>query len=218
MATIVVSVTDQYGNSVGAGQSVALTIDQCDGTCSLGTTIANTGPDGRIVTTLRSDYRSPMGTTSVIKLSASLGTSVVRTVNVAGQFVPFRSSLAMFMRDYPINNRTSCLALVLNPPDSAKQAPDSAFNIYRFKATAAAHTVSVSNYAATGQLLLYRIVSDKCATNGSMTVVYLGQASITSGTLYQKTFTGLTLGQNYLLAVNTTASFSSQVYTLSVTP
>jgi hypothetical protein len=215
--TIVVTVTDDYGNSVGPGQAVSVVVDECSGTCSLSVVAANTDPQGRVVTALRSEYRSPTGTTSTIKVSASLTNGVVKSINIAGEFIPYRNSLAFMLRDWP-DNHTACHALVLNLPGTFQQPADNAFNLYRFVATANAHAVSVSNYQATGQLLLYRIVNDTCATNSTMTVVYLNAASITSASLYQKSFTGLVPGQTYILAVNTTARFTRQVYTVTIAP
>jgi hypothetical protein len=222
-AIIVVTVVDAYGNPVGAGMLVSLSLDQCAGACSLGISAASTDPQGQVVTTLRSDNRSAAtNITSTIKVSASMTGAngpATQSVTIAGSFIPFRNRLPIVRRDYPISNHTSCAALALTPPATVVQSPDHAFNIYRFVAGAASYTVSVHNYATFGQLLLYRIAQDNCAVNGTMTVKFVGPIVPLSTQPSQVTFiNAFEPGAQYLLAVNTTGPGNSQPYIISIQP
>jgi len=123
------------------------------------------------------------------------------------------------MRDAPLDNHSSCTALLVAPPQTVQQPADNVFNIYRFRADATTYRVSISNYATSGRILLYRIAADNCAANGIMSVVYLGEAGITSSTSFETAFTNLfTPGQSYLLAVNTTGLLTSQTYNITFQP
>jgi hypothetical protein len=136
-------------------------------------------------------------------------------VNITGSFVPYRNFVSI-MPNAPINNHTSCTAQILNSPQSAAQPSDQAFNIYRFTAQTAAHTVTIQNYASTGQILLYRILADQCATTNTVTLAFVGSYPITSASQYQRVLSGLAVGSQYLLAVNTTSRLSAQSYTITL--
>jgi hypothetical protein len=223
-STISVQVTDKYGNAVGAGMPVSLAIDQCAGTCALATTAANTDPNGRIATTLRSDHRSASATvTSVIRVSASMSGAngpVSKSVEVNGSFTPFKIIAPVVVRDYPPNNHTACTAQRITPPQTVKQPPDNAFNIYRFTATTPSYTVIVNGYVSTGQIEFYRIVADNCATLNSLSIALVRPAiPINSATQFQTRLTNVFApGASYLLAVRTTGAISNTPYTITVQP
>ncbi len=143
--TVVVAVVDAYGNPTGAGTPVSFAVDQCAGVCDLSPLSGTADTQGKVATTLRSTNISPTQTlASQIKITAQIQAGSVtasESTVVAGSFVPFRRYMSLTNRDYPLNNSTSCSALVIVPPGSAVQAPDRAFNIYRFGALAASHTV-----------------------------------------------------------------------------
>ncbi len=122
-------------------------------------------------------------------------------------------------RNAPLNNHTACTALGIAPPQTVVQPASQRFNIYRFVATSASYRLSLNNYGTTGRVLLYRITSDNCAANGTLSVVYLTEAGITSATSFETAFNTLfTPGQSYLLAVNTTGALTSQPYSITLQP
>ncbi len=219
-STVVATVVDAYDNSTGAGTPVSFAVDQCAGTCNLLPLSGTADAQGKVATTLRSTNISPTQVlTSQIKITAQMQAGSVtasESMVVSGSFVPYRRYVSLTNRDYPLNNSTSCSALVIVPPGSAVQASDRAFNIYRFRAQATAHTAVLQSYASTGQLLLYRVVSDRCATNGTLTLAFIASYPITSSTQYQRALTGLTTGTQYILAVNTSGGFSTQPYRFTI--
>jgi hypothetical protein len=217
-STIEVTLIDAYGNPTGAGTPVQWEIVQCSGTCTLSQNSGQADASGRASTSIRSDYRAPEGTSSTLIVKATAG-SLNATVTLAGQYKPFRTWLPIMQRDAPLNNHTSCTALVIAPPQTVVQPASRSFNIYRFVATSASYRVSLSNYGTSGRLLLYRITSDNCAANGTLSVVYLREAGITSPTSFETAFNILfTPGQSYLLAVNTTGALTSQPYSITIQP
>jgi hypothetical protein len=222
ISAIGVQVTDQYGNAVGAGVPVALAIDQCAGTCALGTNAANTDAAGRVATALRSDNRSVTATvTSLIRVSASvngINGPVSRQVNVNGTFTPFRSHLPVSNRDTSLNNHTSCTALRITPPQSVSQPPNNAFNIYRFTATKPSYSMNIQNYRVAGSFAVYRIVQDNCATNDSISIATV-RSPIPIGTsgVFQLVLTNaFASGSDYLVVINTTGAGSSLLYRITV--
>ncbi len=218
-STILATVTDAFGNATGAGTQVVFSVDQCAGSCDLSPLSGVADANGTVAATLRSTNTSATQTlVSTIKVSAELRpnpSSTAGSVNVTGRFVPYKN-FASVLPNAPINNHTSCTAQTLTPPQSAAQPSDQSFNIYRFTAQAAAHTVAIQNYASTGQILFYRILSDRCATNNTLTLAFVGSYAITSATQYQKVLNGLAVGSQYLLAVNTTSRLSGQLYTITL--
>jgi hypothetical protein len=217
-SVIEVLLTDQFGNPTGAGTPVQWEILACSGSCTLSNPSSLTDANGRAATTLRSDFRAPQGTTSTITVRAIAG-GASKDVTVAGQFKPSVTHLPLMMRTAPINNHTSCTALVIAPPQTVQQPANAAFNIYRFRATSASYRVTIRNYATSGRMLMYRIAADNCAANNTLTVIYLGEAGISSPTLFETAFNNLfTPGQSYLLAVNTTGALTPQPYTITVQP
>lgn len=215
---IEVAFIDAFGNPTGAGTTVQWEIVQCSGDCVLSALTSQADANGHARTSIRSDYRTPQGTTSIIIVRAIAG-NLNQNVSIIGQFLPITLGLPLIPNNAPPNNHTSCKALVISPPQTVQQPANNAFNIYRFTATTTSYRVSVNNYGTTGRLLLYRITSDNCAANNTLTVVYVKDAGITSPTSFETAFNNLfTPGQTYLLAVNTTGAFTSQPYSITIQP
>jgi hypothetical protein len=217
-STIEVTLLDAWGNPTGAGTPVQWEIVQCSGACSLSQTSGQTDATGRARTSIRSDDRLPQGTSSSIIVKATAG-SLNATATIAGQFRPLTLWMPIMQRNAPLNNHTACTALGIAPPQTVVQPASQRFNIYRFVATSASYRLSLNNYGTTGRVLLYRITSDNCAANGTLSVVYLTEAGITSATSFETAFNTLfTPGQSYLLAVNTTGALTSQPYSITLQP
>jgi hypothetical protein len=215
---IEVALTDAFGNPTGAGTPVQWEIVQCSGACVLSETSSQADAGGRARASIRSDDRKPEGASSTLIVRATAGT-LSKTVTLAGQFRPLRLWLAMLHRAAPLNNHVACTALAVTPPHTVVQPANRPFNIYRFVATGPTYRVTMKNYGTTGRLLLYRIASDTCAANGTLTVVYLGEAGIASPTSFETVFTNrFTPGQTYLLVVNTTGALTSQPYSITLQP
>jgi hypothetical protein len=115
-----------------------------------------------------------------------------------------------------LDNHTACTAYPITPPVSVTQAADDPFNIYRF-AAASQYQVTITGYASTGKLALYRIVDDRCATAGTISVNLVQESTITSPT-FQTTLDGMVPGESYLLVVNMTGALTSQAYIIAVAP
>jgi hypothetical protein len=115
-----------------------------------------------------------------------------------------------------LDNHTACTAYAITPPASVTQAADDAFNIYRF-AAATQYQLTITGYASTGELALYRIVDDRCATAGTLSVNLVQESAIISPT-FQTTLDAIVPGESYLLVVNTTGALTSQAYTIAVAP
>lgn len=218
-SAIIATVTDQYGNPIGAGLPVTLSV-QCAGSCDLSSGFGVTNNQSQVSAVLRSAYTSPTQTlASTIRVTASInGGAASGSVDVAGSFVPYRSLLPVSNNAWLPGNHTVCTAAWIGPPTTLSQPADNTFNIYRFTASTVSYTVVINDYATTGQLLLYRITADTCATNGTMSVSF-SRATPVTGSSFQITFANaFILGQQYLLAVNTTGALTNQPYTMTIQP
>jgi hypothetical protein len=219
-STIAATVTDEHGNAVGEGVPVTFTIESCAGTCELDPVFGVTNGQSVASTVLRSARKSPTQTlTSNILVRASINAGAASgTVSVTGVFTPYRSLLPTTTKGWPLANHTACTAFVISPPATVSQPANATFNIYRFTAVTASYTVVLSNYATTGQLLLYRIINDACAIDGTMSVSFIGSALI-AGQTFQTTFANaFSPGQQYLLAVNTTGALTNAFYAITIRP
>jgi hypothetical protein len=221
-SVITAQVVDAYGNATGAGAQINMGVDLCAGTCSLSPEAGVADGQGRFAATLRSTYvSSTQPLTSQIRVAATLQAGAATagaTALVAGSFAPARLFLAAFSRNHPINNHTSCTALRIRPPEVVVQPPRQTFNLYRFTAASASHTINLSNYESTGQLLIYRINSDLCASNGTISVIFVRSSLITKGST-QVTLNNLFEGGvDYLLAVQTTGVLSNTPYRFEIRP
>lgn len=218
-STIVATVTDEYGNPIGAGVPVAFEVTQCAGVCELSPRTGTTNGQSRLATVLRSIHTSPTRPlTSTIRVVASAsGNAANGSVDVLGSFTPYRRLLPAVIKGWPPDNHTACTAFRIVPPATLSQPASNAFNIYRFTAAAPFATVIISNYATDGQLLLYLITADNCATNNTMSLSFIRSATIAQGTSTTTFSNALLAGQQYLLAVNTTGALTNQFYTLTLT-
>lgn len=221
-STITAQVMDAFGNATGAGTQIALSVESCAGACDLAPGAGVADAQGRFAATLRSTNTSPtQALASQITVRGELrgsGNNASAMTNVAGQFTPAKSFLALLMRDFPVNNHTSCTALRVLPPATVNQPPNQPFNLYRFTATSASYTVAMSNYSSAGQLLLYRINADRCAAGGTASVTFLKSNPLAGGntvTVFDNLFVA---GTEYLLAVQTTGALSETPYRIEIRP
>jgi len=109
------------------------------------------------------------------------------------------------------------MAQVITLPATIVQSSDNAFNIYRFDATAQSYDVSVSDYASTGQVLVYQILTDNCRTLQSMSVRFQAMADISPTQPLESIFEDIFIpGTAYLLAIHTTGMTAARPYTLTI--
>ncbi len=217
-SVIEIQLIDAYGNPTGAGMPVQWEIVQCSGECALTNATSQADASGRARTAIRSNHRVPQGATSTIIVRAVAG-GLNKTVTLTGQFTPFTLHLPLSNQDAPLNNHGACTALHITPPQVVQQPANNAFNIYRFTATTPTVRVSLANYGTSGSILLYRIVTDNCRVNNTVSVVYLGLVGITSPTSFETAFNDqLTPGQSYFLVINTIGALTSQPYIITIQP
>ncbi len=220
LSTIVITVTDSFGNPIGTNAPVSLTIEGCLGTCTLDPPAGTTDSRGVFVTRLRGSYASPTQTvTSNILVMAHVpgaGGTMQKSVSVTGVFRPFARFAPLISNGLP-DNHTACRAYVMAPPASFSQPPNHPFNIYRITAQRSTYSISLLDFATQGQLLLYRVTNDRCRTNNTMSVSFIQAIPISSASL-QTTLTGLISGNDYLIAINITGAGSNQPYTLTIRP
>ncbi|MCL6512460.1 MAG: MBL fold metallo-hydrolase, partial [Anaerolineae bacterium] len=116
-------------------------------------------------------------------------------------------------------NHTACAAQLIEPPTTVSQAPEREFNIYRFVASAPAYRVLLSDYASSGQVLIYEVTTDECDAQSRMSVNFRASAEIGADGRFDEVL-DLTFvpGVTYLLAVHTTDSQSAQPYVLALEP
>jgi hypothetical protein len=221
-SVIMAQVLDAYGNVAGEGAQVNLSVEACAGACTLTPQAGAADAQGRFAATLRSTFTSPTQTLgSQIKVNGTMqagAASASASTTVTGTFTPAKVFIGVMARAYPINNHTSCTALRISPPATVIQPPSQAFNLYRFTAASASYTVRLSNYPSTGQLLLYRITSDRCSTNGTISVIFVSSLPIAAGNTQVTLGNLLAGGAEYLLAVQTTGATSSAPYRLDISP
>ncbi len=221
-SAITAQVVDAYGNATGAGAQINLSVNACTGTCTLLPADGAADAQGRFAATLRSiNTSSSQALTSQIEVGGTMqagANTANASITVGGSFTPAKTFLALLSHSYPLNNHTSCTALRISPPATVIQPPNQVFNLYRFTANINANVVTLSNYASAGQLLLYRINSDQCSTNGTISVTFVRNWPIAAGNT-QVTLNGLLVGgAEYLLAVQTTGALSNAPYRLDITP
>lgn len=217
---IVALVTDQYGNQVGQGVPVAFALESCPGTCALNPDSGVTNDQSRASTVLRSTYTSPTQTlTATIVVRASINAGAASdAATVTGVFTPHRSLMPAVTKVWLPANHTACSAFRVTLPASVSQPANNAFNIYRFTAQTGSYTALLSNYTTSGQLLLYLIENDACATSGIMSVNFIASTPIT-GPSFQTTFANTFIpGRDYLLAVYTTGALTNTFYTITIRP
>jgi large repetitive protein len=218
-AGFTVTVTDPDGNRVGPGVPVAMSALTTNGTVTVTPISGVTDAAGVFRGTLSSVNTSRLRTvTSTITLNALVPTAAASGVSIQlpGRFSPYRVQLPQLARiTDPSGNHTGCTAWPMNVPGTAWQRANQAFNIYRFVAPTASVEVRLTDYPAGGRLLLYRLNTDRCASNGTVDLSLLSTPPLVPG-LNQTRFTQLVPGAIYLLAVNTSAPLSDQVYLLQL--
>lgn len=221
-STITAQVADAYGNVTGAGAQINFSVEGCAGVCSVTPAFGVADAQGRFAATLRSTNTSPtQSLTSQMTVKGVMqagATTASATTLVAGSFTPAKSFLALLSRDYPINNHSSCTALRVTPPVTVVQPPNQEFNLYRFTAASTNYTVAISGYSSSGQLRLYRINSDRCTTNGSMSLTLISSAPIAAGDSQQVLSNVFEAGVDYLLALQTTGALSNTPYRIEIRP
>jgi hypothetical protein len=219
-ATVFVSATTSAG-AVGPGVPVALDVGTSNGACTVTPQQGATSASGTFTSTLRCTHVSATTElSSTIVVTASLPTQLVAvsaSATLPGRFKPVRLWLPVAMKWYPLvaGNHTACTAYPLSLNISASQLANNPFNIYSFVAPGGSVSVSVSDYASTGSLLLYRIAESTCPT--SMRLTFLSQTTLTPSAFTIR-YQGLTPGAGYLLMVNTTGTLLQQPYSIRLEP
>jgi hypothetical protein len=163
--------------------------------------------------------------TSTIRITATVspadapGGFVAGVLQVSGIFTPSRAYFPAVMPN-PSNNHDGCSALAVTPPATVTQVADHTFNLYRFTATNASYDVTVVNYPAAGDLILYSIQADYCAISSTMFLkVITSTALLSSQPMLKWTLNGVfTPGVSYMLAVYNRTLVPSPAYTLSIVP
>ena len=220
-STVVMSVTDIFGNAIDSSAQVTLSL-ACPGTCQVTPSSGNTTNDGLFTATLKSNYRAVTQTiNSLIRVTAIVtGPSgfITGGVDVSGTFTPTRTFLPMAI-DNVFRNHTACAALTVTPPTTVTQPADNNYNIYRFVATTKSYNLILKNYPAKGRLFIYQILADNCASSTTMNLkVITSTATFTKTALYQWSVNNVfTSGLSYLALVYNEA-LSSTNYTLSFLP
>jgi hypothetical protein len=222
-STVAISVTDGFGNAVGAGFTVSASV-ACTFPCLINPSNGVTGPDGVFTSVITGALRavtqtvnSTLRVTAQVSPALGAGGVVSNGLMVAGIFTPTRIYLPLLKA--PLNNHTVCMALPVTPPDTVTQQADQ-FNLYRFVATTASYDMNLSNFPSpgAGSLYVYRIQTDNCATTGIMDLVTLVNPDITSANqawLFSNIFTP---GVSYMVMVYNRSGNSPQNYTLSISP
>ncbi len=221
---IAVNVFDRYGNAISAGAAVSLAVN-CAGQCVIAPAWGTTGADGTFTAALTSTLRSVTQTVgSTIRLTATVspavapGGLITGLSSVSGVFTPFRTYLPLAMLRYQLNNHTVCTAEPLTPPATVIQPADQ-FNLYRFTATASSYDFQLQNYPSSGNLIVYQIVADNCASSSSMDVNTIASTGIIAGQPLQwSTGNIMTPGLQYLVFVYNASGSNPALYTLSISP
>lgn len=219
-AMVTVSATTSAG-MVGPGVPVTLDVGTSGGVCTVAPLQGVTMAGGVFTSTLRCTHiSSTTDLSSTIVMTASLPTQLFggsASATLAGRFTPVRVWLPLSTKWYPLvtGNHIACTAHPLSVNVPVSQLMDDPFNIYAFVAPAGTLGVSVSGYASSGTLLLYRIAQSSCPV--SMRLTFLSQTTLTPSSFAVR-FQGLTPGDGYLLMVNTTGALLQQPYSIRLEP
>ncbi len=220
-ASVSVTITSA-GGPVGPGVPVSITVTPSAGTCTLDAQDAVTASGGVLTATLRCVNTSPVNTlSSSITLGASLPVPPFPSAStiLAGRFTPYRISMPLLMRDWPVtDNHIACAATTIPVPGEIGQRSDNANNLYRFTAPATgAVGISLRSYASSGTLYLYRRGADSCPITVNLNQPPVDVIALTPGNWSQR-YT-LTPNGQYILWISTSLNtLSSQVYTLRLEP
>jgi hypothetical protein len=216
---ISVTVTDFADQPVGTGTPVTLALSACAGTCNLTPPSGLTDANGRFFATLRSTNMSLVHTlVSTITVNGGMpGVGTMQSINITGSYSPRRIRLPIVLKHFTPNNHTACQAQFLDLPGSFVQPPNNAYNIYRVTAETSVLNVVITNYIASGKILVYKILADTCASNGQLSLQFIEQTTIAT-TSFQRVLSIIQPNESYLIAINTTGGFTDQPYTISVSP
>jgi Carbohydrate family 9 binding domain-like len=121
----------------------------------------------------------------------------------------------------PFNNHTRCTALPITPPVTVSQASNQVFNMYAFQAVKPTYNVQIQGYTYPGndegQVLIYRVVSDACASGGTRVIELVSNARLFRNSLFDGDFVNtFTPGTSYLLIIYTRGGISAAEYQLTV--
>jgi hypothetical protein len=215
------TVLDGFGNSVGAGREVTFT----PSTGTVTPTVATTDPQGRATTELRYAVTSPTSTltSTVVVTAETIGVSstvISNSLTVSGTFSPRSMWLPIMLRAWPLNT-SPCLAYNVPVGSSFIQESSQPQVFYSFVATDTTHILRVNNYASTGTLTVFRVVADDCAGSPpSVTLAPITFAAplVNPPAIFSLPLSGLTVGQRYIVRLDTSAGFSQQNFTFALLP
>ncbi|NJM40457.1 MAG: hypothetical protein HC853_06685 [Anaerolineae bacterium] len=220
--TVIALVTDSFGNAVGPGRPV--TFSASSGVIT--PLVGSTNSLGQATATLTKSLTSPTSTiASVIKVTAqtngAAGLVISQSLNVSTIFTPLKMLLPIVYKEFPLRNATACDAFTLTTSITVSQVTTEPRLYYRFVPSATTQAVNISNYASTGNVAGYTIVSDAgCASpSGSMIVSQLGASVPISNTSFvQVRFNSLVPGGKYLIVIEASPPFALPPYTLRLVP
>jgi hypothetical protein len=220
--TVTASVTDSFGNAVGAGRLVTFSVSSGVITPLVGTT----NSQGQATATLTKTLSSPTTTlASVIKVTAQTngasGLVISQTLMVSSIFTPVKVILPILFKEAPLRNFSACDAFTVTTALTVSQVANAPQLFYRFVTSSTTQGMNITGFAGTGSVAGYTIVSDSnCgSTPPTMIVNQLGTAVPTLGPgLQQVRFNNLTPGGQYLAVINATAPFSPQPFTVRLVP
>jgi hypothetical protein len=217
--TVTATVRDILSNAtIEDGTPITLTISSCSGSCELlrnptdtagqPQVVGLTARNGSVTFFIRSRNNLPPSgilgpTQSTPGIKADFANTSA-TLLLQGRFEPYRNRLGSTGRDTPNanNNNAACQARRFALPAYISQLANTSFNIYRVTLQGTALSLTLRGHPSTGQVYLYRVRADTCATNNLLTLEPL-RAATTSGGSLQVTFAGLAPQSDYLVAVFT---------------
>jgi adhesin/invasin len=220
--TVTASVTDSFGNAVGAGRLVTFSVSSGVITPLVGTT----NSQGQATAMLTKTLSSPTTTlASVIKVTAQTngasGLVISQTLMVSTIFTPVKVILPILFKEAPLRNFSACDAFTVTTALTVSQVANAPQLFYRFVTSSTTQGMNITGFAGTGSVAGYTIVSDSnCgSTPPTMIVNQLGTAvPILGPGLQQVRFNNLTPGGQYLAVINATAPFSPQPFTVRLVP
>lgn len=118
-------------------------------------------------------------------------------------------------RNYPPNNNSRCTALPITPPASFTQPLNHIYHFYIMKATKTNYNITVQNYTSTGKVLIYDVVKNNCAIDGTMPYVFRGGSDLTPN--FSADFAGFfQADRESLIVIYTLGDLTFQPFTIRV--
>jgi hypothetical protein len=118
-------------------------------------------------------------------------------------------------RNYPPNNNSRCTALPITPPASFTQPLNHIYHFYIMKATKTNYNITVQNYTSTGKVLIYDVVQNNCAIDGTMPYVFRGGSDLTPN--FSADFDGFfQADRESLIVIYTLGNLTFQPFTMRV--